>query len=169
LGTPKKSLVERVGDAVAGAAATLVGSGDDAAAAGDAKVERAAAFAARAEDHLERAQSDDALSDYGRAHASRVASFKAMPQDGPYGLRFADGETFFDGVIMVDRTDIKDRELGATYEKPVEFPPEGELAVITEAWLIDRGGDAVRCVLGPPALPTGAGHAALIPAGNLLF
>lgn len=166
---PKKGLVERATDAVKETAAKLVGSGDDTAAAGNAKVDRAEDFAGRAEAHRDRAEAEDALSDYERAQANRVASFKAMPQDGPYELRFSDGETFVDGAIAVERKDIKDRELGATYEQPVEFPPAGAPANVTEAWLIDRSGDAARCVIGPPALPTGAGHVAQIPAGNLQF
>jgi hypothetical protein len=101
-GCDKEGLVETVTGAAkaaarrsADAAAKLVG-GEDAR-------ERAEDFAERAERITPRSRPRTPKADYERAKLNAGRRFAAMPQTGPYQLRFATAETFLDGAIDVAR------------------------------------------------------------------
>jgi hypothetical protein len=151
--------------AVSDAAAKLVG-------AGDAET-RAEEFAERAEAHHAKVAAEDALADFERAKVNAVERFDAIPQTGPYQLRFATAETFLDGAIDVERDELVDAGHGnsahVTYAKPVDFPPEGDPAAVIEAWLIAPSGEAVRSFVSVAPLNVGGGRVVQIPANNLLF
>jgi hypothetical protein len=105
---------------------------------------------------------------YEAATLHAVASFAELPEKAPLELRLADGTTFIDGAIAVEREALTAEGDRVTYGAAVEIGPEGPPLRITEAWLIAGNGDAVRCEVGS-GLVGGGGHHARIPPGHLLF
>jgi hypothetical protein len=159
----------RVTDAVKGAASAVADAATRLVGSDDSAEDRAEEFAARAEAHRDKVEDEAARQGHARCVEMLVPSFASMPQNGPFMLRFGTGETFLDGAIDVAPDRLKaDLDGRALYRDPVDFPPEGEGATVTEAWLIAASGETCRCEIAP-GLQVGAGRHARVPAENLIF